>query len=177
MRMPDAAATREETAPSTPCTRGIVSGTGGGPEKTILELAALPRRHALARVGAVPARAGDPGIEICVRARGGAALPFFTLPDRCRSTRARCAAARELCRAPDVRIWHGHDYKSNLFGILLRALRPAPRHDRARLGQAHAPHAALLRVDRWTLQALRARSCRVAGPPDAARASACRRAL
>ncbi|MBV1800504.1 glycosyltransferase [Siccirubricoccus sp. G192] len=26
----------------------------------------------------------------------------------------------ELCRRHDVRIWHGHDYKTNLFGVLLQ---------------------------------------------------------
>jgi len=32
------------------------------------------------------------------------------------------AKLAEICRTLDVRIWHGHDYKSNLFGVLLERL-------------------------------------------------------
>lgn len=97
----------------------IVSGTGGGPEKTILNsprfLAGTRWRESALYLHAP----GDPGIEI-LRARAAERnCPFFTIADPWPidfRTLWKCA---RLCREQDVRIWHGHDYKSNLFGVLL----------------------------------------------------------
>lgn len=97
----------------------IVSGAGGGPEKTILN---SPRHLVGTRYRALAAylhAPGDRGIE-GLRARAiEKQCPFFALEDRRPVDLATLRALAEHCRAHDVRIWHGHDYKSNLYGILL----------------------------------------------------------
>lgn len=100
----------------------IVSGTGGGPDKTILN---SPRHLAGTRYRAVAAflhAPGDPGIrELELRAQR-AGCPFIAIPDRFPVDVRTLERMAKLCRELDVRIWHGHDYKSNLFGVLLERL-------------------------------------------------------
>ena len=100
----------------------IVSGTGGGPEKTILNsprhLEGTPYR-ALAAYLHAP---GDVGIEV-LRARAAErSCPFFAFEDALPVDPRTLQALAELCRRENVRIWHGHDYKSNLYGLLLARL-------------------------------------------------------
>jgi glycosyltransferase involved in cell wall biosynthesis len=100
----------------------IVTGTGGGPEKTILN---SPRHLEGTRYRALAAylhAPGDAGIEIL---RGRALerrCPFAAFEERRRIDFRVMQQLADLCRAHDVRIWHGHDYKSNLYGLLLAKL-------------------------------------------------------
>lgn len=98
----------------------IVSGRGGGPEKTILN---SPRflAHTRWREMALYIHApGDPGIhELAAKARE-LDCPFFAIPERLPIDVRVLQQIAELCARENVRIWHGHDYKSNLYGILLR---------------------------------------------------------
>jgi glycosyltransferase involved in cell wall biosynthesis len=97
----------------------IVTGTGGGPEKTILE---SPRHLAGTRYRALAAylhAPGDPGIGV-LRARATErACPFIAIPDSLPIDPRTLKKLAELCRRENVRIWHAHDYKSNLYGLLL----------------------------------------------------------
>lgn len=97
----------------------IVSGTGGGPEKTILNsprfLTGTRWRESALYLHAP----NDPGIEI-LRARAAERnCPFFSIADPWPIDPRTLSKCAKLCREQNVRIWHGHDYKSNLFGILL----------------------------------------------------------
>ena len=100
----------------------VVVGSGGGPDKTIL---ASPRYAAGSRfrLGAAYLHApGDSGFAL-LRARATAAgCPLLAVPDRgpldLRPFRVLLAA----CRRQRVAIWHGHDYKSLLLGLLIRPL-------------------------------------------------------
>ncbi len=100
----------------------IVSGRGGGPEKTILN---SPRflAHTRWREMALYLHApGDPGIDE-LRARAAELdCPFFAIPERLPIDLRVLQQIAELCARENVRIWHGHDYKSNLYGLLLRPL-------------------------------------------------------
>ncbi|MBL8863565.1 MAG: glycosyltransferase family 4 protein [Planctomycetes bacterium] len=100
----------------------IVSGRGGGPEKTILNsprFLAGTRWRELALYLHAP---GDPGIDE-LRARAAELdCPFFAIPERLPIDVRVLHAIAELCARENVRIWHGHDYKSNLYGLLLRPL-------------------------------------------------------
>jgi glycosyltransferase involved in cell wall biosynthesis len=100
----------------------IVTGTGGGPEKTILE---SPRHleGTRYRESALWLHApGDPGIallEAKARERG---CPFLAIEDPHPYDLRTLLRLAAICREQDVRVWHGHDYKSNLFGVLLAKL-------------------------------------------------------
>lgn len=101
---------------------GIVSGPGGGIEKTLVtgwpHHQGTRYRSVLALVH--PPR--DSGFEI-LRARATAA--GAELHDRSESfpfSLATLSWYARLCREHRVRIWHGHDYKSDLIGLLLQPL-------------------------------------------------------
>lgn len=100
----------------------IVTGTGGGPEKTILN---SPRHLEGTRYRALAAylhAPGDPGIEILRERARERRCPFAAFEERHRVDLRVLQQLAELCRERNVRIWHGHDYKSNLYGLLLAKL-------------------------------------------------------
>ena len=130
----------------------VVSGTGGGPEKTILLSAPFlaHTRYALSAAYMYPP--GDAGFEI-VRQRAQALnSPLIPVPDRGKFDLAVIWRMLRLCKRLRVDVWHGHDYKSNLLGLLLR-----PFH-RMRLVTTlhgwvkHDDHLPLYyKIDRWCL--------------------------
>ena len=98
----------------------VVTGSGGGPDKTILNsprfLAPLGY-HMLCGYLHPP---GDPGFaDIEAKAeRYGA--PLVAIPDRGPTDLKVVSALLKVCREHNVRIWHGHDYKTNALGLALR---------------------------------------------------------
>jgi glycosyltransferase involved in cell wall biosynthesis len=101
---------------------GIVSGPGGGIEKTLVS--GWPHHHGTRyrSVLALVHPPRDSGFEV-LRARAAAA--GAELHDRAESfpfSLATVAWYAHLCREHRVRIWHGHDYKSDLIGLLLQPL-------------------------------------------------------
>ncbi|MFN0007747.1 MAG: glycosyltransferase [Planctomycetota bacterium] len=100
----------------------IVTGTGGGPEKTILEsprhLEGTRYRESACWLHAP----GDPGIAILEAKARERGCPFTAIEDPHPYDLRTLLRLAALCREQDVRVWHGHDYKSNLFGVLLAKL-------------------------------------------------------
>ena len=98
----------------------VVTGVGGGPEKTILN---SPRFYG--PLGYLSHLAylhppGDPGFE-ALRERGRALqAEVISVPDRGPFDLSVLWRLIRLCREQRVAIWHGHDYKSDLFGLLAR---------------------------------------------------------
>jgi len=98
----------------------VVTGNGGGPDKTILRSARYANASGMRITSAYMFPRGDDAIN--------------TLRDNARTWGCRMWALAEstavdprtlqrllgLCRQLGVSIWHGHDYKSNLYGLLLR---------------------------------------------------------
>jgi glycosyltransferase involved in cell wall biosynthesis len=131
----------------------IVSGTGGGPEKTILNsprhLEGTPYR-ALAAYLHAP---GDAGIEV-LRARAAERrCPFFAFEDALPVDPRTLQALAELCRRENVRIWHGHDYKSNLYGLLLARLVDVELATTVHGWVKHSEKTPLyFAIDRWCLR-------------------------
>lgn len=102
----------------------VVTGAGGGPEKTILT---SPRYlapfgyHALCAYLHPP---GDPGFET-LRARAQElGAPLVDISDRGPWDASVIWKTLDVCRKNEVAIWHGHDYKSNLLGLILRPFWP-----------------------------------------------------
>ena len=101
----------------------VVTGTGGGPDKTILNSPRFLEPVGYRNLCAYMHPPDDPGFEtLSARPRPG------TLPwSRSRSRSLRLAVVPrllDLCRREKVAIWHGHDYKSNALGLLLGQLWP-----------------------------------------------------
>jgi glycosyltransferase involved in cell wall biosynthesis len=97
----------------------VVTGHGGGPEKTILNsprfLSQLGYQSKLAYLHPP----GDPGIKV-LKSRGAPLeAEVLSVPDQGPLDLAVVRRLVRICREEQVEIWHGHDYKSNLLGLLV----------------------------------------------------------
>lgn len=112
--MPDAPA---KTTPIVVAHARIVSGTGGGPEKTIL---ATPRHLAGSRYSAFALylhAPGDPGIAVLERRAAESGCELVLVPDPHPFDPRTLKQLVGIARERKVGIWHGHDYKSNFYGL------------------------------------------------------------
>jgi glycosyltransferase involved in cell wall biosynthesis len=102
----------------------VVKGSGGGPDKTILNSPRFLRAAGYRTLCAYLHPPGDAGFEqLRLKAdRWGA--PLVSIPDRGFWDWKVVPLLLNLCRRERVAIWHGHDYKTNLLGLLLRRFRP-----------------------------------------------------
>lgn len=98
----------------------IVTGTGGGPDKTILNaprhLSDSPYRETACFLHPP----GDPGIVLLEQRARACRCPFIAIADAGPLSPWTLRRLVAVCRANRIDVWHGHDYKSNLFGVLLR---------------------------------------------------------
>lgn len=102
----------------------VVVGAGGGPDKTILRSAGRfdPREAAVAAAYLHPPN--DPGIDVVRATARRFHCPLFEVPDAGPIDRAAVGQMLDLCRDLDINLWHAHDYKSDLLGLLLRRFHP-----------------------------------------------------
>lgn len=100
-----------------------VTGTGGGPEKTILRSPPYLRAAGWDAKCLYLHPPLDSGFEVLRRRAEAWGAPLFDLPDRgpCDLRLLRDLAV--VCRRWRPDIWHGHDYKSDPLGLLLRSRR------------------------------------------------------
>lgn len=102
----------------------VVSGTGGGPDKTILRSAQWLAAAGYS-VGCLYLRhPDDPGyrkLESQARLRQ---VDLISVDDFGPLDLKLPARLRDRCSGRSIWIWHAHDYKSNLLGLLLRRSRP-----------------------------------------------------
>jgi glycosyltransferase involved in cell wall biosynthesis len=101
----------------------VVTEAGGGPDKTILN---APRflaghYHNLCAYMHPPA---DPGFEQLRQKALAWGAPLLSVPDRGPWDWRVFTQLLAACRRERVRVWHGHDYKSNALGLLLRRFWP-----------------------------------------------------
>jgi glycosyltransferase involved in cell wall biosynthesis len=102
----------------------VVTGAGGGPEKTILNSAQFLARSGYRNLCAYMHPPGDRGFEELRAKARRAGAPLFAVHDRGPWDWRVIPEFLHICRRERVRIWHGHDYKSNLLGLLLRKFWP-----------------------------------------------------
>jgi glycosyltransferase involved in cell wall biosynthesis len=102
----------------------VVTGTGGGPDKTILNSPRFLAAHGYRNICAYMHPPDDPGfVQLRERAEVCGA-PLLSVPDRGPLDARVAAQLLRICRRERVAIWHGHDYKSNLLGLILRPFWP-----------------------------------------------------
>ncbi|MFN3167345.1 MAG: glycosyltransferase [Phycisphaeraceae bacterium] len=107
------------TKPITILHARVVTGAGGGPDKTILRSAAHLDRDRYHAVAAYLHPAGDTGIETL---RGTAArfgMDMHTIPERGPLDPRSARLMLDLCKRMHVDVWHSHDYKTDILGRLL----------------------------------------------------------
>ena len=129
----------------------VVTGSGGGPDKTILNSPRFLDPHYRMLCGYLHPP-NDPGFADLRAKAARYHAPLVSIPDRGPWDWRVVSGLLSVCRREKVRIYHGHDYKTNALGLLLARFWPDAAGDHpARLGPPHRPHAAVLPIDRWTL--------------------------
>ena len=100
-----------------------VCGTGGGPDKTIVRSARHVDGEAYRVAGAYIHPKGDAGIENIEHNAEREGLELFTIGERGPLDPRTVLRLGRLADELNVGVWHGHDYKSDLIGLLLRRRR------------------------------------------------------
>ena len=98
----------------------IVTGTGGGPEKTIFNSPRYMRGTGYRELACYLRPPDDPGFEVLRQRAAAKDCPLIEVDDASAFSLESLRRLAAICREHDVRIWHGHDYKTNLFGVLLK---------------------------------------------------------
>lgn len=98
----------------------VVTGTGGGPEKTILNSPRFMVDSPYDVKIAYLHPPDDPGFEELQRRARIAETSLISVPDRGIRDVGVFRRMLKLCRELNVEIWHGHDYKTNVLGVALR---------------------------------------------------------
>ena len=101
-----------------------VTGAGGGPEKTILNSPRFLRSLGYDSACAYLHPPGDSGFDLLRDRACNAGAELISVPDRGITDFSVVRRLLRICRERNVTIWHGHDYKSDAIGLLLRRFHP-----------------------------------------------------
>lgn len=101
-----------------------VNGFGGGPEKTILNSPRFLAPLGYDSLCVYMRPPGDAGFATLEERAAAANAPLLALDDRGPLDWRLVRNLVRLCRERRVDIWHGHDYKSNVFGLIARRFWP-----------------------------------------------------
>ena len=100
----------------------VVAGTGGGPEKTILNSPRFIRQHGY-DAQAVYLCPPDPIIQASIRSRAEKLdCPLTLIEDRGIRDLSVVGKLLSFCREHRIELLQAHDYKSNALGLLLRRM-------------------------------------------------------
>jgi glycosyltransferase involved in cell wall biosynthesis len=102
----------------------VVKGSGGGPDKTILNSPRYLHPAGYRMLCAYMHAPDDPGLAQLRQKAQRWQAPLLSVPDRGPLDWGVCGRLLRICQQEQVAIWHGHDYKSNLLGLLLRPFWP-----------------------------------------------------
>jgi glycosyltransferase involved in cell wall biosynthesis len=102
----------------------VVVGSGGGPDKTILNAPRYLVPAGYRNLCAYMHHPADPGFEHLRSKAVAKAAPLLSVADRGPWDWRVFGQFLDICRRERVQIWHGHDYKSNALGLLVRRFWP-----------------------------------------------------
>ena len=123
----------------------VVTDTGGGPDKTILLSAPFLAETNYWLAAAYMHPPDDAGFDEVKSRAKAVGCPLISVPDRGPLDQSVLRQMLAICKRFNVRIWHGHDYKSNLLGLTLRPFWPMKLVTTVHGWVKHTdPHAALL---------------------------------
>lgn len=102
----------------------VVHGSGGGPDKTIINSPRYLAKQGYTMLCAymhAPDDAGYPRLQEKAQLKG---TELISIHDRGPLDHRVVGQLLQVCREQKVTIWHGHDYKSNLLGLILHQAWP-----------------------------------------------------
>lgn len=98
----------------------VVTGTGGGPEKTILNSSRFLKPYGMDSACLFMRPPGDPGFATLEAKASAAGAEIIGVDDTGPLDRNVVKQCIRVCRERKVDIWHAHDYKSNALGLLVK---------------------------------------------------------
>ena len=98
----------------------VVTGSGGGPDKTLLNSPRFFEPLGYRMICAYLHPPDDPGFEVIRANAARYNAPLISIPDRGPWDWRVITELLALCRGEKVAVWHGHDYKTNALGLLLK---------------------------------------------------------
>jgi len=102
----------------------VVKGSGGGPDKTILNSPKHLARHGYRMLCAYLHHPNDPGVEQLKLKAERWGTSIISIPDRGPLDFRILPRLERICREHRVTIYHAHDYKSDILGLWLRRRYP-----------------------------------------------------
>lgn len=102
----------------------VITGAGGGPDKTIVNSPRFLRELGYQCACAFLRPPGDSGFQVIRDRAISANAVIDEVDDRGALDWRVVGRLLEVCRRRNVDIWHAHDYKTNLLGLLLRRYHP-----------------------------------------------------
>jgi glycosyltransferase involved in cell wall biosynthesis len=98
----------------------VVTGTGGGPEKTILNSPRFLNEYGIDSACMFMKPPQDPGFDSLTARAAASGAEIIGIDDRGPTDLSIIKRSIELCKERNVTVWHAHDYKSNAIGLLVR---------------------------------------------------------
>ncbi len=102
----------------------VVTGVGGGPEKTLLNSPRFLAERGFDSACLFMHPPNDEGFEQIVNRAGSAGAEVVSVVDRGPLDWRVVRECVRVCRQRQVTVWHAHDYKSNAIGLLVRRFHP-----------------------------------------------------
>src|SRR5262249_40427185 len=102
----------------------VVTGSGGGPDKTILNSPRFLEPLGYRMICAYMHPPNDPGFDVLRKKAEQYRAPLISIPDRGAWDWRVITEALAVGKREKVTVWHGHDYKTNALGLLLKRFWP-----------------------------------------------------
>ncbi len=102
----------------------VITGSGGGPDKTVLNSPRYLEDLGFRMVCGYLHPPGEPGFEDLRKRAERYRAPLLSIPDRGPWDWRVVTELLAACKQERVTIWHGHDYKTNALGLLLKRFWP-----------------------------------------------------
>ena len=102
----------------------VVTGSGGGPDKTILNSPRFLDQLGYKMICGYLHPPDDTGYEQIIQKAAKYKAPLVSIADRGPWDWRVVTELLAVCRREKVAIWHGHDYKTNALGLLLKRFWP-----------------------------------------------------
>ncbi len=98
----------------------VITGAGGGPDKTILNSPRMLKHLGFQSACMFLRPPNDNGFEAIRKRAVDWGSPIVEVDDRGPFDWRVVLKALQICRSHNVKIWHAHDYKTNLLGLVVK---------------------------------------------------------